>query len=69
MNCPHCNYSDGWDAEKSEIIDGLKGDFFESPVKMERSELFPTLTRGFNDRQTVVFYGCPNCGKLFIEVY
>jgi hypothetical protein len=60
MKCPSCKYIHGFDIEKNEDIEGEKGQFFDMPVKMERSH-------NWNDEARRLF-ACPACGIAFINV-
>lgn len=64
MKCPHCEYMDGYFEDKT--IAGYRGEFYSlsNDISMVRYD------EGF-DRDTLIsmpVYGCPSCGKLFIEV-
>ncbi len=60
MKCPHCNYEDGFNNDTLKTAEGESGDFYELPVKMERTEY------GFQTRR-VSLYACPECSKTFID--
>jgi hypothetical protein len=57
MKCPHCDYEAGWSGEILDNVEGKEGDFYKSPVNLERES-------HYTDR--VVLYGCPVCKKTFI---
>lgn len=61
MKCPHCDYITGWDNDKLESVDGKEGDFWNLPIKVERSSMYV-------DERAALF-GCPKCKKTFIQEY
>jgi hypothetical protein len=60
MQCPHCNYKNGWDSETIKTIHGKEGRFYYLAVELKRPADFR------NDEVTL--YGCPKCKKTFIEL-
>lgn len=61
MKCPHCNYTNGWDAESMTSINGGKGEFYSlsNNISLERSCGFEKTKKDL--------YGCPSCNKVFME--
>lgn len=57
MECPHCNYKSGWDAENLKNAKGELGEFYSLPIKLSRDAFHE-----FDDHQV---YGCPNCMIVF----
>lgn len=55
-----CGYEHGWSNEQDKSVEGKEGDFFQLPIKVERT----SLTRYWEDRQVPVF-ACPRCSILF----
>lgn len=69
MRCPHCKYhvnvyywdDDGEYAPKSSSDRNEYGDFYMSPITLERGDKYE------NDRKRCM--GCPKCNKLFMSKY
>lgn len=59
MKCPYCNYEHGWSNEQSNVIEGVKGDFYALPIKLEKTDSF------YVDRKDL--YACPDCLKVFVN--
>lgn len=60
MECPHCKYTHGYTLDEN--VTGTEGDFYHSPVKLERPG---DNYHGIDD--TARLYGCPACFKTFIQ--
>lgn len=63
MKCPHCDYRHGDDADDNYAFhEGVEGGFYSLPINIDRKEdVWP-----YRDEKRV--YGCPECGKLFIDI-
>ena len=61
MECPHCQYIDGWAPSIEENIKGYNGSFYSLPIDMEQPRDY-----GGPNRSSV--YGCPTCRKVFLGV-
>ncbi len=64
MKCPHCNYIHGYENVDGDFqsVHGDDGDFWASPVQMERGPDGYTS----NKEQTALL-ACPSCCKTFIQ--
>ncbi len=60
MKCPYCNYINGWDPDCYVSIKEESGGFYKLPVEMGRVE-----SHGY---ERTIVYGCPLCGKVFMEI-
>ena len=62
MKCPHCEYVDGWSAEKQARVDGDEGCFYSltNDIRAERKEMY-------DDESNLGVYACPSCKKVFID--
>lgn len=61
MKCPYCSYEHGWSVDKNESIEGVRGEFYVLPIKLERE---------YNYREErISLYACPICNKTFILGY
>lgn len=63
MKCPYCNYQDGWDDDKMEVVKGEEGSFYHlsNNIQMIR----PNANWGPDEKMTLI--GCPACNKVFME--
>lgn len=61
MKCPHCEYEHGYNSETSGKIIGEEGDFFKSPVTVQRDSSY------YNSKEERSLYVCPSCNKTFID--
>ena len=70
MECPQCNYQHGqiWVNTDEEgysgdlkTIEGNKGDFYESPVRMNRPHELNPMT-------SEKLFACPSCGIAFLDI-
>lgn len=62
MKCKHCGYKHGWDSDTQIDAIGKYGDFyFMKSHGMERSS-------HYYNKEAEQIYGCPFCGKLFIDI-
>jgi hypothetical protein len=70
MKCPYCGYFYGWDGEKLEEIKGSEGCFYILPIRMKKHDLDRFSKSNKTDLEVAIrgWYGCPKCGKVFIEV-
>ena len=66
--CPHCGYQNGWvhveDDPVGKDVDGECGDFWVSPLQMERNVGYDYHSDGTRKAHLC---GCPVCSKTFIE--
>lgn len=62
MKCPHCDYTNGWDAETLSIVVGKEGEFYEVAGGLYAQR--PT-EHYLPDKKLV--YACPSCMKVFID--
>lgn len=63
MKCPHCSYEDEYYTSNNAFQFGNRGTFYTF-----QPDLF-VMQRGFNPHpETQPVYGCPNCGKLFMDI-
>lgn len=62
MECPYCNYKDGWDADEIKEIQGESGSFYKlsNDIEMERDRTSWT-------KDTTYVFGCPSCMKIFMS--
>lgn len=65
MKCPYCEYEHGWSNEKLGDVKGDKGDFFTTN---EENPLLRVDVYSWRRVERKEVFGCPSCGKLFIEV-
>ena len=67
IECPHCDYKDGYayDADEGDIsVDGDEGSFFRFALRLEREH---PEGRCYSDQKAKLF-GCPKCSKTFINL-
>ena len=64
MECPHCDYKDGWDGEQMKSIDGEEGEFWKL---MDHKMLRGGGLKDYGGPKMITLYGCPKCKKTFIE--
>jgi hypothetical protein len=73
MKCPHCEYEHDphggeWNEQEGRYInpkEGKEGNFYELPVKMERTY---TCCRYYdNTIERIALYACPSCMKTFVD--
>ncbi len=65
MKCPRCEYKNGWDDDKMDVIEGKYGSFYNpsNDIRAIRNE-----DSIYMDAETRSIYFCPSCGSSFIEV-
>ena len=59
MKCPYCDYE--YSRYDSKINTNPIGDFYKLPLELERKAFM------YPDRREL--FGCPNCGKTFIDIF
>jgi len=64
MECPNCQYRNGWDWIDDEHVEtkGEHGEFYTLPIKLERTE-------NMFDTETARVFGCPNCKHVMLTEY
>lgn len=60
MKCPHCGYTDGWDAETMESVKGVDGEFYTLPVELVQYDC------KYDSHKSRTLCGCPKCSKVFM---
>lgn len=65
MECPSCNYQDGyeWIDDKYVEVEGEHGDFYRLPIRLERED----NGSYYRSTESVAVFGCPNpeCRNVF----